>query len=278
MLEGYRELATLTVAQQDRLLTVTLDRPGALNAVDAAMMADLRSLFRLLRTDESVAAVLVTGAGRAFSTGGDVKELAREAGAAGSGGFSGEPGAALRIGRLLTGSVDLLSAMLDVEQPVVAAVHGYAIGLGATLALCADVVVAAEDAIFADPHVTLGLVPGDGGAVIWPLLLPVNTAKYYLMTGERITGAEAVRLGLVLKAVPESALVAEARAIAQRLADGPALAVRWTKTVLNKIVRERLNLLLDTSLLLEGASMLSEDHAEGLAAMLARRPPNFKSR
>jgi enoyl-CoA hydratase len=143
--------------------------------------------------------------------------------------------------------------------------------------MCSDVVIAAEDAVLADTHVKIGMVAGDGGTVIWPLLLPINTAKYYLMTGDRLTGKDAERLGLVVKAVPAEALQPEARAIAQRLADGP-VAVRFTKMAVNKILRERVNLLFDTSLLLEAASMFSDDHREATAAFTEKRTPTFTGR
>ena len=143
--------------------------------------------------------------------------------------------------------------MLEVEQPIVSAVHGYAFGIGATLALCAATSsIAADDAVFADTHVGIGLVAGDGGTLMWPLLLPVNTAKYYLMTGDRITGADAERLGLVVKAVPAAELDAAAHEIAARLAAGPTLAIKFTKMAVNKAIRERANLVFETSLLLEG--------------------------
>jgi enoyl-CoA hydratase len=274
VLDAYADLATLAVTQQGSVLTVALNRPSRLNAANAAMIGDLRRLFRLLPEDASAAAVLLTGAGRGFSAGGDIRDMAAGDAAHASGASAG----ATRIANLLAESKDLITAMLDVPQPIVAAVHGYAIGLGATLALCADVVIAAQDAVLSDPHVSMGLVAGDGGAVIWPLLLPINTAKYYLMTGDPITGADAARLGLVLKAVPATDLAAEAQAVAGRLAAGPPLAVRWTKSVLNKILRDRLSLLLDASLALEGASMLSADHAEAVAAFSEGRPPVFKGK
>jgi enoyl-CoA hydratase len=139
-------------------------------------------------------------------------------------------------------------------------------------------VVAAEDAVFADTHVTVGIVAGDGGAVIWPLLMPINTAKYYLLTGERLTGSEAKELGLVQKVVPPDQLETTAHGIAQRLADGPSLAIQFTKTTVNKVLRERVNLLLDTSLALEASSFFTADHAEAARSFVERRRPDFTGR
>src|SRR5262245_13041466 len=168
---------TLLVEQEGRLLTVTLNRPDSLNSVDAVMHAELEDLFLRVSDDASVGAILLRGAGRAFCAGGDVKGMADSADAE-----SERTPFDLASSFLLTGK-RIVTRLLEVEQPIVSAVHGYAFGIGATLALCCDVVVAADDAVFADTHVGIGLVAGDGGTLMWPLLLPVNTAKYYLMTG-----------------------------------------------------------------------------------------------
>jgi enoyl-CoA hydratase len=149
-------------------------------------------------------------------------------------------------------------------------------GLGATIALFCDVVVAAEDARFADTHVSVGLVAGDGGAVMWPLIMPFGAAKWYLMTGEPISGVEAARLGMVLKAVPADRLLDEATRLAQRLAEGAPLAVQGTKQTLNRILRDRMSLVMDTGLLLEGATFISDDHREAAAAFVAKRKPKFR--
>lgn len=270
MHERYSRFSTIEVTQDGRLLRVVLNRPESLNAIGGGLHEELEELWPLIRRDDSVGAVLLTGAGRAFCSGGDVKGMA---------GSSAQPrNGAQTVGALIQGAKILVSGMLDVEQPIVCAVQGYAMGLGATIALCADVTIAADDAVFADTHAAIGLVAGDGGAVIWPLLLPINTAKYYLMTGDRITGTEAARLGLVLRSVPANDLAAEAEQVARRLADGPSLAIRWTKYSVNKILRERLNLVFDTSLLLEGATLLSDDHREATAAFVEKRPPSYTGR
>jgi len=151
-------------------------------------------------------------------------------------------------------------------------------GLGATLALFSDVVIAAEDAQFADTHVNVGLVAGDGGAVIWPLLMPFSQAKYYLMTGERISGTEAERLGMVLRAVPAEELQDAARSVAANIAAGAPQAVRGTKATANLILRERMDLVLEHGLLLEGATFVSDDHLEASKAFVEKREPIFRDR
>jgi enoyl-CoA hydratase len=122
----------------------------------------------------------------------------------------------------------------------------------------------------------VALVAGDGGAVMWPLIMPFGAAKWYLLTGDPISGVEAARLGMVLKAVPADQLLDEATALAQRLADGPPLAVRGTKATLNRIVRDRMSLVMETGLLLEGATFVSDDHREAAAAFVAKRKPTFR--
>lgn len=264
------EYDTLLVEREDRLLKVTLNRPDSLNAVSGEMHADLEDLFHRVSDDASVGAILLSGAGRAFCAGGDVKSMAGSAD-----GTAERTPFDLASSFLQTGR-RIVTKLLDVEQPIVSAVQGYAFGIGATLALCCDVVVAADDAVFADTHVGIGLVAGDGGTLMWPLLLPINTAKYYLMTGDRITGADAERLGLVVKAVPADQLEVTAHEIAARLAAGPTLAIKWTKMAVNKAIRERANLMFDTSLLLEGLTRLSDDHQEATTAFVEKRPPKYR--
>ena len=199
----------------------TLDRPDKLNAVDGVMHRELAELPRAAMADREVRVLVITGAGRAFCAGGDF------GGGAPLGGDGG-PEAALREGR------EIVENLLDCEKPVVSAVNGYAMGLGATVALLADVVVAARSAVFADTHVRMGIGAGDGGQVIWPLLMGVNRAKYFLMTGDRLPAAEAERLGLVNFVVDDADLLPRALEIATRLAEGPAQAIAASKVPINR--------------------------------------------
>jgi enoyl-CoA hydratase len=267
-----RAFETLLVEQEGRLLTVTLNRPDSLNSVDAVMHAELEDLFLRVNDDASVGAILLRGSGRAFCAGGDVKGMADSADAE-----SERTPYDLVSSFLLTGK-RIVTRLLEVEQPIVSAVHGYAFGIGATLALCCDVVVAADDAVFADTHVGIGLVAGDGGTLMWPLLMPLNTAKFYLMTGDRITGADAERIGLVVKSVPAEELDQTAHDIAARLAAGPTLAIKFTKMAVNKVIRERANLVFETSLLLEGLTRLSDDHQEATKSFVEKRKPEYRGR
>lgn len=263
MSDDYSGLETVAVERQGRLLTVTLNRPERLNAVDRTMHIEIEDLFSAVSADTSVGAVLLRGAGRAFCAGGDISQMARPM------------GPDERVFSMLGTPMSLVNAFLSLRQPIVAAVHGYATGLGATIALLCDIVLAAEDAQLADTHVAIGLVAGDGGALAWPLALPMGAAKYYLLTGDRISGSEAARAGLVFRAVPGDKLFDAAAAVAQRLADGPAQAVQGTKYTLNRILRQRADLVLETGLLLESGTMLSRDHAEARTAFAEKRAPVF---
>jgi enoyl-CoA hydratase len=168
--------------------------------------------------------------------------------------------------------------LLDCSKPVMSAVNGYAMGLGANLALLTDVVVAARSATFADTHVRMGIGAGDGGQVIWPLLMGVNRAKYFLMTGDRVSAEEAERLGLVNFVVDEAELMPKALAIAERLAKGPARAISASKVPINKYLKMVSNLVLPLSLSLEGATMATADAREAAQAFREKREPKFTGR
>jgi enoyl-CoA hydratase len=219
-----------------------------------------------------VGAVLLRGEGRAFCAGGDVKGMAATAAE------DSERNPAQSIRQILGGARDLVLHLIETPQPIVSAIHGYAMGLGATIGLLADVPIVADDAVLADTHPVIGLVAGDGGALAWPLNLPINTAKYYLMTGDRITGVEAARLGLAVRSVPADQLAEESRALAHRLAHGPAIATQWSKHAVQRVVLSRFNEVMDVSLALEGASMYSEDHREATQAFVERREPRYTGR
>lgn len=262
--------AVLTTLDDGGVLTITLNRPERHNAVNGDIHAGLEAAFRRATDEESVRVVVIRGAGRSFCSGGDVGDFAE-----------GRPGESKTGGQQVVGMQsgrELLDAMLAVKQPVVGVVHGYALGLGATIALFCDVVVAADDAVFGDTHVSVGLVAGDGGAVAWPLLMPLGHAKYYLLTGDRLSGREAAERGLVFKAVPGSDLETEAARVVERLASVAPMASAGTKATLNLILRQRMELVLDYGLLREGATFLSDDHREAARAFVEKRPAVFRNR
>jgi enoyl-CoA hydratase len=262
-------MSPYTTLETDRVgdvLRVTIAHPtSALNAVDDALHRDLTQLFADLRRERDARAVVLTGRGRAFSAGGDFKWFPELR----------EPG---RMEALRRDAKQLVWDLLDVEVPLVAAVNGPAMGLGASIALLCDVIFMADTATIGDPHVRVGIVAGDGGAAIWPLAVGPARAKQYLLTGDPLTAHEAERIGLVNRIVPAADLEREAMAFAARLAAGAPLAVRYTKLAVNKLVKDALNTAFDVSTALELVTFQSEDHQEALAAIREKRPPVFKGR
>ncbi len=260
------DFATLRLERVERVLKVTIDHPTSeLNAVDDRLHHDLGRLFAGLRRETEARAVVLTGRGRAFSAGGD---------------FAWFPSLRRtdRLDALRLDAKQLIWDLLDVEVPVVAAVNGHAMGLGASIALLCDAVFMADTATIGDPHVRVGIVAGDGGVAIWPLALGPARAKRYLLTGDPVSAAEAERLGLATHVVPAADLDREAMAFAVRLAAGAPLAVRYTKLAVNKLVKDALNIAFDASMALELVTFQSEDHVEALAALREKRPPRFQGR
>jgi len=248
------------------VLRVVVDHPdSALNAVDGLLHEEFTRLFRELKRESEARAVLLTGRGRAFSAGGDfawfpqLDDLAK-------------------LEHLRRDAKQMIWDLLDVDLPIVAALNGPAVGLGASLALLCDAIFMADTASLADPHVRVGIVAGDGGAAIWPLVLGPARAKQFLLTGDALSAEEAHRLGLVNHVVAPEALEAESLAFAKRLAAGAPLAVQYTKQAVNKLVKDALNTAFDTSTALEIVTFHSEDHREALAALREKREPVFKGR
>jgi enoyl-CoA hydratase len=262
---GYEGYESLLFERLDDVLRVTLANPrNGLNAVDGAMHEELRRLFEALKIERTARAVVLTGSGRAFSAGGDFDWMA---------GIGVDD-----LYELRREGKQIVWNMLDVELPIIAAVNGPAVGLGATLALLSDVIFMAETATVSDPHVRVGIVAGDGGAAIWPMVLGPARAKRYLMTGDAMTAADAEDAGLVNAVVPDDDLGAEALAFARRLAAGAPLAVRYTKMAVNQLVKHSLATAFDYSTALELVTFVSADHAEALRALRARESPLFEGR
>src|SRR3954466_4767638 len=199
-----------TELDDDGVLTVTLDRPDRRNAISPEMHAELTPLFRRMAEDRAVKVAILTGAGdKAFCVGADFGGMQDNLESnAYEDGFPD----------LMIGSAALVRAQLSVPQPVIAAINGDAIGLGATMALFCDIPLMAAEARLADPHVNAGLVAGDGGAILWPLLMGLNRGKEFLLTGDIMGAEDAVALGLVNHVYPRAELLEHALAMAKRLA------------------------------------------------------------
>ncbi len=255
---------TMQIERRDNgVAVVTLNRPERLNAINGRMHAELATFSRDFANDRDLRVLVLTGAGRAFSAGGD---------------FS--PGN--RIGSNPEGPTMMVEArqivdhLLECEKPLVSAVNGYAMGLGANVALLCDVVLAGPSAVFADTHVNMGIGAGDGGQLIWPFLIGVNKAKYFLMTGDRLTGKEAEEIGLVNFYVEEHAdLMPRALEVADKLAAGAPQAVAASKMAVNAYLRSVSSMVMPICLKYEELTMQTEDHKEAVLAFQEKRAPSF---
>ncbi|WP_436795962.1 enoyl-CoA hydratase/isomerase family protein [Actinospongicola halichondriae] len=260
------EFRCIDLERDGDVLVVTIDHPtSAVNAVDHDLHADLTALFPRLQAERSARAVLLTGRGRAFSAGGDFDWFPQL-----------QDPEALR--NLQHDAKSMIWDLLDVHLPVVTAVNGHAMGLGASIALLSDVVFMADSARIGDPHVSVGLVAGDGGTIAWPLALGPMLAKRFLLTGDSVSSAEAVQFGLVHRAVPDDDLHDEALAFAHRLAAGAPLAIQGTKAAVNSWIKATTGPAFDIAMANEMTTFRSTDHPEALAAIAEKRPPAFEGK
>jgi enoyl-CoA hydratase len=251
---------------QDGVLWVAFNRPERRNAITPEMHAEIAPLFRRISADRSVSVVVLTGSGdKAFCAGADFGGMQDNLEVGYEDGFPD----------LMIGSADVVRSQLAIPQPVIAAINGDAIGLGATIALFADIVYMAEEARIADPHVKAGLVAGDGGAILWPLLLGVHRGKEFLFTGDLMSADEAGRLGLANYVVPRAELDQAAGAMATRLARAPRSAIQFNKRLANADLVDRVNRVIDASLAMEAITFGTADHREAVSSFLERREPTF---
>ncbi|MFT5201967.1 MAG: enoyl-CoA hydratase [Candidatus Aldehydirespiratoraceae bacterium] len=237
---------------------VRLNRPEALNAANDELHSRLASIWSELAADDECRAVVLTGNGRAFCAGGDMGVLSRM-----------HEDEAFRT-HMLDEGAEIVQGMVHFPMPVIAAVNGPAVGLGCSLTGLSDLVLIEESAYLADPHVSVGLVAGDGGAITWPLLMSLVKVKEYLFTGDRIPADVAVDVGLANRVVPDGTSVAEAVALAHRLAAQPRQALQDTKRAVNKHLERAVAEVLEFALAAEAVSSASEEHAAIVARMSSR--------
>jgi len=264
----YSDFDFLTVeVGEDGVAVVTLNDPDKLNAVGPHNHWQIEDIWLKLARDESIKVIVLTGAGRAFCAGGDIKKMAERA--------QTEYGLQYAL-RVPQNTLRLWEHLLLCPQPIIAAVNGDAIGLGTSLMLFCDMSVVADDAKLGDTHIRVGLVAGDGGAVMWPLLVGPQRAKEYLMRGKLLNGAKAEEIGLVNYAVPRDRVLDEALEIAREIAGQPVWAVRWSKASVNKQLKAQVNQVLELSIAYESMTMLTQDYAEATRAFAEKQKPVFK--
>ena len=262
---GFEDYEHLRFEHRDHgVLLITIDRPEKYNAADEQTHTELARVWKDVSADPRTRVAVITGAGKAFSAGGDLAMVERMAGNYDA------------VTHMLTEMSDLVYNIINCDKPIVSAINGVAVGAGTVAALLADVAIAAEDARIGDGHVKLGVAAGDHAAIIWPLLAGMAKARYYLLTGEMITGAEAERIGMVAKALPRDQVLDEALRVADVLATGAQQAIRLTKRSLNNWLRQA-GPTFDQSAAYEMLTFLGPDVVEGYTALREKRPPQFPS-
>ncbi len=254
---------TIFMEREGRLLTVRFNRPDALNAFDQQMHDEFPEALEFARIDKGSDVVVLTGAGKAFSAGGDLDHIARNA---------AEPD---RFDHEIAMASRIVQTLIDIEKPVVCRLNGHAIGLGATVALLCDIIVASDGAKIGDPHVNIGLVAGDGGAIAWPQRIGLTRAKEFLLMGEPVKADKALEMGLINRCVSPADIDKEVQGICLNLLSKPQFALRRTKMLTNLELKRLAGLLLEPGLNWESESVRDPDHAEAIDAMRERRSPSF---
>ncbi len=264
-LERYEKYEGLLFARKPHgVLLITINRPEKYNATDERLHWELSKVWLDVDQDPATRVAVVTGAGKAFSAGGDLDMVRRQ----------------IKNFKAMSGVMkeasDIVYNIVNCEKPVISAINGVAVGAGLAVALMADISIISEDARLTDGHLRLGVGAGDHAAIIWPLLCGMAKAKYYLLTADFIDGREAERIGLVSKCVPATEVLPTALSVAEKLGTGPQSAIRWTKRSLNNWVRSA-GPIFDASLALEILNFFDDDVSEGAIAIQEKRPPVFPS-
>lgn len=262
----YDDLAPeLLIKSEGNLRIVTMNRPEHMNAFSAKLHDAMCTMWERFDDDEEAAAIILTGAGRAFSAGGDMELLL-------------ETHNDRRLARRRCREAERLArAYINCELPIVAAVNGPAVGLGCSLAVLADLVVMSEDTFMADPHVNVGVVAGDGGVLVWPLMMSLLQAKEYLLLGDRIPAADCLRLGLANRVVPTDQVFSTAVDLAKRLASKPRQALRDTKRALNIHLQLAADAVLPFALSAEEATFALDDVRDIAVSFLAKNMASTSS-
>ena len=265
----YDDYEHLRFAQSGKILTVTLDHPP-MNAVNRKLHGELARVFWQINRDSSVAVVVVTGAGdRAFSAGGDLNAMKKRL----------DEGEHASWTNTIWEAREILQSVLGLEKPLIARINGHAMGLGATLAVLADFSYMVRTAKIADSHVKVGLSPGDGGALLWPILMGFAKARLHLMTGEPLTGEEAASAGLITEAFDDlAALDAKVESMSNLLARSANRAVNSAKITINAVLMNLIGPVMSQSLAQETNTYLTDDHREAVNAFLEKSEPRFEGR
>lgn len=248
----------------DGVLLITINRPDRLNATNKRLHWELSRVWLDVDEDPAARIAVITGAGKAFSAGGDLEMVLDQAKD-----FK-------QVAAISREAADLVYNMVNCSKPIISAINGVAVGAGLAAALMADISVIAEDARLTDGHLRLGVGAGDHAAIVWPILCGMAKAKYYLLTAEFIDGREAERVGLVSLCRPRDEVLPAAMEVAEKLAAGPQHALRWTKRSLNHWIRDA-GPIFEASLAYEMLNFFDDDVVEGANAIKEKRAPSFPS-
>jgi len=257
-------LQTLQYELSDRVATITLNRPDVLNATNDQLYLELAGLLQSIAADDDIGCVVLTGAGRGFCAGADVKAMSADT----------SPLARRKRHRGILHNV--LQPLYHLEKPVIAAVNGPAVGAGFNIALAADIVIASEAAVFSQIFTRLALVPDMGGLYLLTRVVGLNKAKELCFTARKIGAAEALALGLVNRVVAAEALLTEAHTLARQIAAGPATSLAMIKTLLNKSSTSTLEEMLEFEGFAQTIAYITPEHREGVAAFREKREPRFR--
>ncbi len=269
MSETGSALETVDVEVEDGVATIMLNRPQALNAWNARFGADLLQALSEAAAEESVRSVVLTGAGRAFSSGADLKDIGEDT----------TPEGRPDVYKVLTERYHpIMRAIREMEKPVIAAVNGPAVGIGCSLALCCDLILAAQSAYFLLAFVNIGLVPDGGSSLFLPTRIGMARASELSMLGERLPAAKALEWGLINRVVPDGELAGEARALAVRMAAGPTRSYAGSKRQLNNWLYARMEEQLELEARIQQEMAGSEDFVEGALAFVQKREARFSGK
>ncbi|MCE2488188.1 MAG: enoyl-CoA hydratase/isomerase family protein [Desulfurellaceae bacterium] len=251
----YSKYEHLVIEVKDGIALLTINRPETLNSTNFRLHYELSKVWLDIAEDDDTRVAVITGAGRAFSSIDNLEV----------------------VSQTMKEARDIVHNMINCNKPIISAINGVAVGAGLAVALMADISIASEKAKFTDGHTRLGVAAGDHAAAIWPLLVGMAKAKYYLLTCDLLDATEAERIGLVSMVVPHDELMPKAMEVATKLANGAQQAIRWTKLSLNQWLRNAAATSFDYSLALEMLGFFGKDVGEGLASLQERRSPVFPS-
>jgi 2-(1,2-epoxy-1,2-dihydrophenyl)acetyl-CoA isomerase len=255
----------LRIRREERVGTIILNRPQAMNYVDDAMAMEIDRVLQDFGRDEEIRCVVITGSGRAFSAGGDIK-------------FMQQDHSVHEFVQRMEEVTRYIRSMIDLPKPIIASVNGMAVGAGCNIALAADLIIASADAKFGQVFSRIGLIPDCGGSYLLPRRVGITKAKELVFTGRIIDAQEAERIGMVNRVVPPESLEEETRKTALEIASGPTLALGIAKRILNQSFETNLETILRLENSNQSLLRKAEDHREGVRAFFEKRKPEFKGR